>query len=216
LSFGFHKKAVALDGNVTRVMARWFAFESSNKKELQQKIFEILPDQEPHIVMEGLIELGATVCLKRPLCNLCPLQTSCLGFQRGLTETLPVLPARKPITELFRFVGCISYKDEYLLKQGEKGKLMADLFEFPYIECEKEPAPSLYQKELEELLHTPLKLLSPLGREKHHFTRYKANLYPFHFSTPQKKEIKGHVWVHKDLLTTLPFSSGHKKILQKL
>ena len=138
LSFGFHKKGVALDGNVARVIARVSAFEKDvkrNAKELRQIVHDLLPEKEPHIVMEGLIELGATICGKTPLCNLCPLKDNCLAYKKGIVKSLPILPERKKVTELFRFVACISFENEYLVKQNEKGEVMASLFEFPYIDC---------------------------------------------------------------------------------
>ncbi len=219
LAFGFHKKSVALDGNVTRVVSRLVAFEKDAKKhanELRQIVYDLLPDREPHIVMEGLIELGATICAKNPLCNLCPLKENCIAYKKGIATTFPILPQRKPITELFRLVGCISFQNEYLVKQGEKGKIMASLFEFPYIDCEKDLILSCSQKKLEQLLEIQLKLIAPLQREKHHFTRYRAHLFPFHFEVSSKREILGYRWVKKNLLNTLPFSSGHKKVLTQL
>lgn len=216
LAFGFHKKSVALDGNVMRVASRLITFEKDVKKhanELRQIVHELLPDKEPHIVMEGLIELGATICTKNPLCNLCPLKENCLAYKKGLVTAFPILPQRKPITELFRLVGCISFQNEYLVKQGEKGKIMASLFEFPYIDCEKDLILTSSQKELELTLGIQLRLIAPLQRVTHHFTRFKAHLFPFHFETSLKKEIPGYSWVDRNLLNLLPFSSGHRKIL---
>jgi A/G-specific adenine glycosylase len=219
LSFGFYQKAVALDGNVERVIARFVGFKKEVKKhgkELRQIVYDFLPDKEPYITMEGLIELGATICAKKPLCNLCPLSKSCLAYKMGMQEILPILPERKPITELFRFVACILHQDQYLVKQGEKGKLMEGLFEFPYIDIAKDFILSESQNELEKSLDLPLTLIAPLPREKHHFTRFKANLIPFHFRTSQKKSIPGYTWLHKNDLNDHPFSSGHLRILKKI
>ena len=219
LAFGFHKKGIALDGNVTRVIARFSAFEKDAKKfakELRQILSDNLPDAEPHIAMEGLIELGATICAKVPLCNLCPLKESCLGYKQGIAITLPILPQRKPITELFRLVGCISFQGQYLLKIGEKGKIMASLFEFPYIDCDKDLIFSEAKLRIEQGLGLKLKLIAPLQREKHHFTRFKAHLFPFLFEVNAKIDIPGHVWVNKNSLHALPFSAGHRKILNQI
>lgn len=219
LAFGFRKKSVALDGNVMRVASRLVAFDKDAKKyasELRQIVYNLLPDEDPHIVMEGLIELGATICAKNPLCNLCPLKEKCVAYKKGIATSFPILPQRKQVIELFRLVGCISHQNEYLVKQGEKGKIMASLFEFPYIDCEKDLILSSSQNKLEHLLGIQLKLIAPLQREKHHFTRYRAHLFPFHFEVSSKREILGYRWVKKNLLNTLPFSSGHKKVLTQL
>ncbi len=217
LSFGFQKKGVALDGNVARVIARYLCFDKDVKKhinELRQIVYNLLPENDPHIVMEGLIELGATICGKKPLCHLCPLKQSCLAFKMNLVETLPILPQRKAITELFRFVGCVAHQDFYLLRRGEKGKVMAGLYEFPYLECGEDLILSKEKKNLEKMLQLELDFIQPLKREKHTFTRFKANLFPFHFEAHQRAEIYGYEWIKKEQLLNLPFSAGHRLILK--
>ena len=67
LSFAFHQKKAAVDGNVIRVLTRYFGLEEDISKvatvnKLRQLAQELLPDEEPWIVNEALIELGATLC----------------------------------------------------------------------------------------------------------------------------------------------------------
>ena len=217
LSFGFHQKAVALDGNVTRVMARWLGFDKCARKhaaELRASVYQHLPNQKAHVVMEGLIELGAEVCKKKPLCHVCPLRDTCLARKQGMEEVLPILPLRKPVQEIFRAVGCIAYDNEYLVRQVPKGEIMEGLFEFPYVACEKNPP--TYQKAFEAFSKSTLSFVSPLVWEKHHFTQFKCNLYPFHFIAKEKNLIPYYQWVAKEKLSLLPFSSGHKKIFRQL
>jgi A/G-specific adenine glycosylase len=219
VSFGYEKKEAALDGNVIRVITRLLAFEKQANKEvktLRKIVYDFLPDTEPHIVMEGLIELGATICLKKPLCNICPLQTNCLAFKKGSVENFPVLPIKKPITKLFRFVGCISFEGEYLVRRSEKGKIMSGLYEFPYLESEEDFIFSQMKKKLEQTLKLSLEFVAPLCKEKHHFTRYQAHLSPFQFKALDKKEVLGHAWVSKNELLNLPFSAGHRRIVNKI
>ncbi len=219
LSFGFYQKAVALDGNVERVVSRVIGFEKEVKKhskELRQIVFDLLPEKEPYVAMEGLIELGATICTKKPVCNLCPLHKSCVAYKQGSQEMLPILPERKSITPLFRFVACIVCDDHYLVREGEKGRVMAGLYEFPYLDTDEDFVLSENQKLLQEALTLPLQLISPLLKQKQHFTRFKASLFPFHFSTLQKIPVLGYTWIHKSDLSNHPFSSGHLRILNYL
>ena len=77
LSFAFHQKAAAVDGNVIRVLTRLFAMQEevqtqSSKKWLWKCAENLLPEKEPWILVEGLIELGATVCTLKPKCSQCP------------------------------------------------------------------------------------------------------------------------------------------------
>lgn len=219
VSFGFGKKEAALDGNVIRVITRLHAFEKQANKEikaLRKIVYDFLPNFEPQIVMEGLIELGATICKKKPLCQICPLKAECRAFKKGNPEEFPILPLKKKITKLFRFVGCISFEEEVLVKLPEKGKVMSGLHEFPYIETEEDFIFTKMQKKLEETLSLSCELISPLAKEKHHFTRYEAHLFPFHFKAKRKKEVFGHVWVSKKMLSELAFSSGHRRVIAGL
>lgn len=219
VSFGYGKKEAALDGNVIRVITRLLAFEKQANKEikrLREIVYDLLPENEPEIVMEGLIELGATVCMKKPLCQSCPIKTNCLAFQKGNMELFPILPIRKKLTKLFRFVGCISFENEYLIKLPEKGKIMASLYEFPYIETNEDFIFTKTQKSLQKKLDLLLKFVGPLTKEKHHFTRYQAHLSAFHFEALEKKEISGHIWISKNKLSELAFSAGHRRIKDKI
>ena len=88
LSFAFRQRAAAVDGNVLRVLARYFGIaEDISQGKVRQKITQlaegILPDEEPWLVAEGLIELGATLCARTPKCLACPLKRDVWLFKKG-------------------------------------------------------------------------------------------------------------------------------------
>lgn len=210
LSFAFGKKAAALDGNVKRVLARYLGHEES----LQDRLMELLPEQEPNVAMEGLIELGATLCGPKPICDSCPLASSCVAKRDNLTLLLPRPKKRPEVIDLYRFVACIECEGFFLLKRASKGKIMEGLWEFPYIECKEEYLPSQCLKQFECMLSLKLTSPLPLKKEKHHFTRYRAHLFPFIMHTKERKLISGYEW--KQNLKALPFSSGHRRILKQV
>lgn len=203
LSFAFQKRAVAVDGNVMRVISRYFCIEediskSATRKKIEEKTEELLCSTSPWTTSEALIELGATICTPKPKCEACPLQEKCLGKQ--IAAYLPIKKQEKPIEHLFRQVHVIECNGFVLVKKGLKGKVMQDLYEFPYIE-----GPKVKMK------HFPgKKALPPCS---HTFTKYKAHLFPFLIQ--QKRKTPG-TWVEISQLSNLPFSSGHRKILTDL
>ncbi|MEM8727459.1 MAG: A/G-specific adenine glycosylase, partial [Chlamydiota bacterium] len=137
LSFGFKQKFPAVDGNVLRVLSRFFAVEDPiDKGKTQTRIRElclsILPDDEPWIIMEALIELGALVCQKKAKCHQCPLSRRCSGKSKA--HLLPNKSRREKTVHLHRDVAVIYSGKELLLQKGETGKVMADLWEFPYFD----------------------------------------------------------------------------------
>ncbi|KAN0027355.1 hypothetical protein ACTFIV_006937 [Dictyostelium citrinum] len=133
-SFAFHQKSAAVDGNVIRVLSRYFASsqDCSKRAYYEQLTLSILPDQNPWITMEGLIELGATVCKKTPNCSICPLQEKCQGYQTQTALEFPKKLKKAPITKLTRYVMVICYQDLVLVKQEKEKKVMSGLYEFPY------------------------------------------------------------------------------------
>ena len=211
LSFAFHQKAAAVDGNVLRVMARLLSLEkdickAETKKEIESAVFALLPKKEPWVVMEALIELGATICQKQPKCSICPLQSTCCAFQEGKERELPIKTKRVPTTFLTRYVGVILAGSQVLVKQERGKKVMAGLYEFPYFESEKELAQ----------MGMALKLMERFSMVTHSFTRYRATLYPSVWEAKKALPIEDHVWVDLDKLDRLPFSSGHRRILKEL
>lgn len=207
LSFAFHQKAAAVDGNVARVLSRYYVIEEAITQPkmqtlLRERVEKILPDQEPWIVMEGLIELGAKICAKVPQCGKCPLRSSCLGH---LTEKAPFLPNRgKKVSYvvLERKAVVLMSGDEILLSKGKPGQVMADLYEFPTFD-------PLDMPQL-EAVHT-----QDLGTIKYTYTCHRVILIPSIWEV-KKQDVEGYVWVRLEEARSLPFSSGHRRLLAKL
>ncbi len=137
LSFAFRQRAAAVDGNTIRVLSRYYGIlddvqKSRTLKKIWEIAEEILPEDQPWLIVEGLIELGATICKRDPSCTACPLQEKCVAFNQGLQRLLPKKEKKVEITSLVRQVFILIFEGELLVKKGEEGKLMADLYEFPY------------------------------------------------------------------------------------
>jgi A/G-specific adenine glycosylase len=219
LSFAFHQKAAAVDGNVMRVLSRYFLIEEEIEKAKAKIIAlteSILPDFEPWVVMEGLIELGAQICRKKPECTRCPLKSSCLGHLHRKAELLPIKKKRETILQVKRAVPILIYEKKLLVGRVGKKKIMEDLYEFPYIELqEEEEHLSMTASKVREL-KILAELLAPLKNVKHSFTRYRATLFPSIWKAKEAKIVEDFEWKSFEEVLSLPFSSGHKQILEQL
>lgn len=99
-SFCFGERAAILDGNVKRVLTRVLGFGDdlalqANERRLWDHARELLPARDLQQAMprytQGLMDLGATVCLPRnPSCLICPVQPLCVGAREGAPEAYPV------------------------------------------------------------------------------------------------------------------------------
>ncbi len=99
-AFCFGERAAILDGNVKRVLTRVLGFDAdlsaaANERALWDRATALLPRRALAQAMprytQGLMDLGATVCLaRRPACLTCPLSALCVARQRGEPENYPV------------------------------------------------------------------------------------------------------------------------------
>ncbi len=98
-AIAFGRRAAVVDANVERVVARLFAIDDplpGARKPIRAAAGAITPAARPGDFAQGMMDLGATVCLPRgPRCLLCPLAGLCAARAQGRQEGLPVRPARR-------------------------------------------------------------------------------------------------------------------------
>jgi A/G-specific adenine glycosylase len=107
-AFAFGERAAILDGNVKRVIARHFGIEGfPGAAPTERRLWDVavaqLPRRDIEPYTQGLMDLGATVCVRRrPRCDACPLRTSCVAARDGRVDELPApRPAReRPVREV--------------------------------------------------------------------------------------------------------------------
>ena len=140
-SIAFGKKVPAVDGNVLRVISR--VIESRNdiakdstKKEMEELLLRVIPEDKPGEFNQALMEVGATVCIPRgePLCGECPFNSLCLSRRRGTTGEIPVKTAAKARRIEERTVFLIHDGERVLVRKRPGKGLLAGLYEFPNVD----------------------------------------------------------------------------------
>ena len=98
-AIAFGRRAVVVDANVERVVARLFAIAEpmpGARKAIRARADEITPEARAGDFAQAMMDLGATICTSRnPRCLLCPLAKSCAGRKTGDPARFPVKPAKK-------------------------------------------------------------------------------------------------------------------------
>lgn len=219
LSFGFRKKAVAIDGNVARVVTRfaWIDEEigkSSTKRKIESFVEGFLHPEQPWVTTEALIELGATICTPVPRCAECPIQQDCAAFARRQPTALPIKLGGPKIEKIVRGIAVVECQGQILLRKTPAGRIMADLWEFPYFESIR--GMISLKGAIERWLGVEATYISKMAPVEHSFTRFSAQLYPFRFQISDTQGVEGFQWIPIEKLRNLPFSSGHRKILQQM
>ncbi|CAG9046600.1 Adenine DNA glycosylase [Chlamydia abortus] len=218
LAFAFKRRTAAVDGNVLRVISRVFLIDASidlesTKTWVFRIVLSFLPVEDPQVIAEALIELGACICKRAPKCEICPLQSICGAFKEGRQKSLPVRHARKKTVTLFRWVAIVLYNDCIVLEQRKPEEMMAGLYEFPYIEVKSLEDLSDIDglvHNMEEYVQAPLVFAGELEEQRHAFTHHKVHLIPKIFYA--KSKPKAELLYPLDSIDSLPFSSGHRKI----
>lgn len=138
LSIAYNKEYAVLDGNVKRVLARYFLFKEnislpSSHKALQELADTFLNSKNAGDHNQAMMELGAIVCLPAPLCMLCPIQKGCLAFEKGRQSELPIMGKEKtklPIKLKFFFLE----KDKKILVVKYKHRrFFKTIFTLPFL-----------------------------------------------------------------------------------
>jgi A/G-specific adenine glycosylase len=102
-AIAFGRRAVVVDANVERVVARLFAISEplpGARKAIRAAANSITPGERAGDFAQAMMDLGSHVCTTRaPRCLLCPLAAACEGRRAGDPERLPVKPKKKPVPE---------------------------------------------------------------------------------------------------------------------
>jgi A/G-specific adenine glycosylase len=157
-SFAFNEPVAVLDGNVFRVISRYFAQaepinSTSGKKIFEELAAKFLNKKLPALHNQAMMELGSLICTPtKPNCGECPLQTTCKANLTGTQHLFPVkIKKNAPRTRHFNYF-LITENSKIGLLQRAKGDIWQNLFELPLIET-SEP---LVKENYKEYLATAL------------------------------------------------------------
>lgn len=139
-SIAFGRRTAVLDGNVARVLARWFNIEepvdqTKTRSNLWRIAEQLVPENEPGQFNEAIMELGAVVCVPRqPKCLLCPVAASCQANLTGRTSRLPVVgPRTKPRCVEHHVIGARK-GNLYLFEQRAADGMWSKMWQLPTAE----------------------------------------------------------------------------------
>ncbi len=144
-SFAYEQAYAVVDGNVYRILARFFHIEkpidnAEGKSFFQTLAQRLLHLQKAKLYNQAIMDFGATVCTpKQPHCHSCVFQQRCISFQKGLVLNFPVkLKKTKVIKRQMAYL-MIQYKNKIFIQQRKENDIWKNLYEFvPYEGTKKE------------------------------------------------------------------------------
>jgi A/G-specific adenine glycosylase len=212
-SFSANAPQAVLDGNVFRVLSRYFGLEIPinsplGKKEFSRLAQDLIAGQAPAVYNQAIMEFGALQCKpKSPDCQTCPLQSNCHAFRHNLVNQLPVKlrAADKRIRHLNYFL-CTD-GDRLLVKRRTQSDIWQHLYDFPMLERTEEAVlddPDFIETVQKQFGNTVV--ITPLTKMKHLLTHqiiyvqfFALDNYIINFNS--NADCK---WVSRVELDTLP------------
>jgi A/G-specific adenine glycosylase len=190
-SFAFNEVVPVVDGNVFRVLSRYFDITtdiatSGAKKEFTSLANELIPKDKPALFNQAIMEFGALQCVpKNPNCDICILNCSCVALQKKKVTELPIKSKKtKVINRHFNYIVFLdNYDNTIINKRTEKG-IWQNLYEFPVIETNKELDFEIIANKIQEnfseneitsiSIYNNKQIIHKLSHQKLHINFYKV------------------------------------------
>jgi A/G-specific adenine glycosylase len=205
-SIALGEPAAVVDGNVVRILARLtddariFKNNSEAVKAFTPTAIEMLDQSNPGDHNQAMMELGATICLKRnPHCTICPVSDYCSSNQNATQNERPKIERKTTIRIEVNRAWAIKAGKLLLHRIPDNASQLAGQYELPKLE---EIAPAKAKKQL---------LASKTRAITHH--RIKEHIYAIH---PQSAKHKTLEWVALTDLKTITLSGPHRRWINEL
>lgn len=211
-SFVFGERQAVVDGNVQRVLARYFGIftpidSGAGKSQFASLAQSLIPSDDPGIYNQAIMDFGATVCKPRnPLCASCLLQTGCHAYNNHQVNLLPIKD--KALKKRVRWMNYFIIRNEgcVYIRKRDKADIWENLHEFVLLETTGE-LDHRANEHLESLLHRqPFQLThfskAPIQQLSHQ--QIRGNFYVVDVEAPVEP-TGGYMRVNTDKLHDYAF-----------
>lgn len=228
-SIAFSKPNAVVDGNVIRVITRYYGIEndtrsSKTRRQVQELADELIDEQNPGDFNQALMELGSQLCTpSKPECETCPIQPGCIASKIAKTDSIPYKSPAKKKPHYTIGVGIIERDsdDKILIALRPNEAMLGGLWEFPGGKQENgEDIQETVERELKEELGVEVKAYKELTSLKHTYSHFSITMHAWHCKLlsgePKPKESQKVKWVATEELQEYPFPKANQVLISKL
>jgi len=185
-ALAFDQRATICDGNVKRVLARYFALDGPlGERAVEARLWEhaqaCTPPAQAAVYTQAIMDFGATLCTRRrPLCMHCPVQRHCAAFAAGRVQRLPVPRRRlnRPTREVVMLLA-VDPDGQVLLHRRPPAGIWGVLWSPPEF-ADADAATQFCRQTLQSAAVTP-EILEPV---RHAFTHFDLTITPLRVACP--------------------------------
>ena len=192
-SIAFGLPAAVVDGNVYRVLARYFGIDTpvgstAAKKEFTALAQSLLPADRPGDFNQGMMDFGALQCTPvAPPCPICPLASHCAALATGRTDSLPVREKGAAVqTRRFDYI-YVRFRGRTAIRKRGPGDIWTGLWE-----------PLVCDQRLEKVIGSAFDRFEHLKSVKHQLT-HRTLIVDFYLWEPAEEPAlpEGYFWIEE-------------------
>lgn len=212
-SLAFERPTAIMDGNVKRVLSRYFLIPGTDRafeNHLWLLAQACMPQKDCRAYTQAIMDLGALCCTRtRPGCSICPLQTECKAFR---ANAVTIYPEKKPKkirpTRHEQFLLLHTEDNQIYLEQRPLRGIWGGLWCLPNVSQEAD-----IHNHLSALYALKNQRIIPLMTYKHSFTHFHLHISAYTIPTQLNSSFEGS-WFHPHDLAKLGLAKPVKDILQ--
>ncbi|MCR8659545.1 A/G-specific adenine glycosylase [Paenibacillus endoradicis] len=160
MSIAYNEPVPAVDGNVMRVLSRFFLLEddiakASTRTNIEKLVVTMIPEGKARYFNQALMELGALICSpKSPSCLICPVMEHCEARIQGRELEIPIKTKAKKARVEYRVAAIVEgireNEGKILIRQRPAEGLLAGMWELPHVLIDESSATPLFTSEPKE------------------------------------------------------------------
>ncbi|MEI6815673.1 MAG: A/G-specific adenine glycosylase [Bacteroidota bacterium] len=191
-SFAFDVAVPVVDGNVFRLLSRYFGIETAIDSHAGKKVFnelakELMDQRNPAIYNQAIMEFGSLMCKPaNPDCEICPLNQSCVALKTDAVNKLPYKAKTTAVRHRFFSYIYIRYKNRFVMMKRTSNDIWKNLYQFPMIETKKAMTPKkimkdaiwtdLFKNEHYQIVNVSHEVLHKLSHQTIHAVFYEVTV----------------------------------------
>ena len=226
-SIAFNRDAPVLDGNVVRVLCRYFNISADPKSAAGVRVLwelatQLVPHQRAGDYNQALMDHGATICTPRqPACAVCPLNRGCIARRLGIQEQLPAKRKKQVLPHHQIAVGLVWKGNKVLIARRFDKALLGGLWEFPGGHQEEgESLKRCVKREVREELGIEVAVGKDFAVVEHAYSHFRITMHAFQCAyvsgRPKALGCAAFKWVTRDELSRYAFPAANRRVIALL